>query len=158
MYYQKYKHSRHRTWNHSSLSLKALPALHCPTLPFPRSKTVWKGYNTQWIRIQYATCFCFQSITFKLTGISLLPVCWKASMAWIQPKTGPLSSVEPRPKSFPSRSVNTKGSVSHPSSCQDRYYKIGKLCLNYFFLANIYNLKLLHRHHTLRAGWTSKWP
>jgi hypothetical protein len=38
-----------------------------------------------------------------------------ASMAFIQSKTGPLSSLEPLPYNFPSRSVKTNGSESQPS-------------------------------------------
>ncbi len=54
--------------------------------------------------------------TLRLTGISW-PVFWKASIAFNQPMTGPLSSVEPRAYSLPFLLVSTHGSVSQPSSC-----------------------------------------
>ena len=114
------KHSRHQTWNRSSPLSEALQAPHYQILPFHQSKTIGEGTPHEWKNVKDSSQLFNANLlyiyTFMLTGKSW-PVCWKASMAWIHPRTGPLSSVEPLPKSLPSRSVSTNGSVSHPSSC-----------------------------------------
>ena len=50
----------------------------------------------------------------RLTGKSM-PSCWCASTTQSHAITGPLSSVEPRPRRRPLISVSSNGSVSQPS-------------------------------------------
>ena len=73
---------------------------------------VWKETSSmKWVNFVYDFS---RKATFILTGISIFRA-WKASITFNQHKTGPLSSVDPRPYNLPSFSISSNGSLSHPS-------------------------------------------